>query len=73
MEMHPNDASNGEAQSNKDVCSCGSNLPMATEVTWLRAEQCEVAGLCVLPLCLPVGLHQTRDGASGNMKTKYPC
>ena len=31
---------------------CVSYLPMATEATWLRAEQCQVAGLGVLPLCL---------------------
>ena len=72
-EMHPHVASDGKAQSIKDVCLCVSDLPMATEATWLRAEQCEVAGLCVLPLCLPAVLPQTRDGAFGNMETKYPC
>lgn len=52
---------------------CVSNLPMATEATWLPAEPCKVAGLCVLLLRLPVVLPQTRDSAFGNRETKYPC
>lgn len=72
-EMHPNVASDSKAQSIKDVCVCVSNLPMATEATWLPAEPCKVAGLCVLLLRLPVVLPQTSDSAFGNMESKYPC
>lgn len=62
-EMHPNVASDSKAQSIQDVCVCVSNLSMAAEATWLRAEQCKVAGLCVLPLCLLAVLPQARDDA----------
>lgn len=62
-EVHPNVAGGGKAPSIKDACLCVSNLPMATEATWLHAEQCEVGGHRVLPLCLPAVLPQTVDGA----------
>lgn len=62
MEVHLNVASGGKAPSIKDACLCVSNLPTATEATWLHAEQCEV-GHRVLPLYLPAVLPQTIDGA----------
>lgn len=65
--MTPNVAGNGKARSIEDVHLCVSDLPLATEAMWLHVEQCKVAGLRLLPPCLPAVLPQTRGCAFGNM------
>lgn len=46
-EMHPNVASDGNAQNMEVVCLCVPNLPMATEAAWLHAKQCKVCCHCL--------------------------